>query len=91
MHYASSVAVVITIEEHSLIGGLGSAVAEIIAEANFDPAKKFKRIALPDVFPDEYGSQDSLLERYSINSQTLVSYAKALAEGRKLSLDAVNA
>ena len=91
LEHASGVPVVITIEEHSLIGGLGSAVAEIVAEANFDPAKRFKRIALPDVFPDEYGSQDSLLERYSINSQTLVSHAKALSEGRKQSMNVINA
>jgi len=88
---AAEVPVVITIEEHSLIGGLGSAVAEIIAEANFDPAKKFKRIALPDVFPDEYGSQDSLLERYSINSETLISHAKALSDGRRLPVNTINA
>lgn len=64
---------VITIEEHSIIGGLGSAVAELIAEANFDAVKKFKRIGLPDVFPDEYGSQDSLMDKYGISSDSLIN------------------
>lgn len=77
---AVSVPVVVSIEEHTIIGGLGSAVAELIAEANFDSAKKFKRIGIPDVFPDEYGSQDSLMERYSINQGGLVSIVKDLTE-----------
>ena len=34
--------IIITIEEHTLIGGLGSAIAEIVAEAHFPISKKFK-------------------------------------------------
>lgn len=79
---AASVPVIVTIEEHTTIGGLGSAVAELIAEANFDPAKRFKRLGIPDVFPDEYGTQDSLLEKYSITQEGLVSVVKSLAELR---------
>src|SRR5882672_9612427 len=52
----SRVPAIVTLEEHNIIGGLGSAVAETIAEANFDAPKRFKRIGLPDVFPDKYGS-----------------------------------
>jgi transketolase len=70
---ASRPKVVVTIEEHTILGGLGSAAAEAVAEAGFSPAKKFKRIGIPDVFPDKYGSQDSLLERYSITSRELVA------------------
>ena len=65
---AAQTPVVVTIEEHTVIGGLGSAVAEVIAEAGFNPSKRFKRIGIPDVFPDEYGTQDSLMERYSISA-----------------------
>jgi transketolase len=71
--YAAQVPVVVTIEEHTLIGGLGSAVAEIIAEAGFNPAKRFKRIGIPDVFPDEYGSQDGLMARYEITTEAVVA------------------
>lgn len=73
LEYSNRVPVIVTIEEHSIIGGLGSAVAELLAEANFDQPKRFKRIGLPDVFPDEYGSQESLLDRYQIGSQKLIS------------------
>ena len=60
------VPVILTIEEHTLMGGLGSAVAEIIAEAGFNPGKRFKRLGIPDVFPDQYGSQAGLMNRYGI-------------------------
>lgn len=75
----AGVPVVITVEEHTVIGGLGSAVAELIAEANFDPSKRFRRIGLPDAFPDEYGSQDSLMDRYSINANNVAATVKELA------------
>ena len=58
----------VTVEEHSVIGGLGSAVAELIAEADFAAPKRFRRIGIPDVFPDQYGSQASLMERYEITA-----------------------
>lgn len=79
---ASLVPVIVTAEEHTIIGGLGSAVAEVIAEANFDPAKRFKRIGIPDVFADEYGSQDSLMERYSITALQMSDVVLSLLEGR---------
>ncbi|NQT72539.1 MAG: transketolase [Chloroflexi bacterium] len=80
LHYASMVPIVVTIEEHSVIGGLGSAIAELIAEANFNPAKRFKRIGIPDEFPDGYGSQAGLLDHYHINASELVSTVNRLAK-----------
>ena len=74
--HAGKVPAIVTIEEHTLIGGLGSAVAEIIAETNFN--NRFKRIGIPDEFPDEYGSQASLMDRYSINAKQLSTEIKNL-------------
>ncbi|OGW91023.1 MAG: transketolase [Omnitrophica bacterium RIFCSPHIGHO2_02_FULL_63_14] len=65
---AAEVPAIVTVEEHTLIGGLGSAVAELIAEAGFEPAKRFRRLALPDAFPDAYGSQASLMTRYELTA-----------------------
>jgi transketolase len=61
--------VVVTIEEGTLPGGFGSAVAELILEAGLTP--RFKRLGIPDVFPDQYGSQASLMERYDITANNL--------------------
>ena len=61
-----------------LFSGLGSGVAEIIAEGGYNPGKRFRRLGIPDVFPDEYGSQASLMERYSITAAELVSVVTQL-------------
>lgn len=76
--YAAELPVIVTIEEHTIMGGLGSAVAEVILEANFNPAKRFKRIGIPDVFPDGYGSQESLMKRYSLTTENLVASVSEL-------------
>ncbi len=81
LEYAETASVIVTIEEHTILGGLGSAVAELVAEANFSPAKRFKRIGIPDAFPDEYGSQASLMERYNITTACLVSEVMDLLQG----------
>jgi transketolase len=80
LRYAAKVPVVVTIEEHTVIGGLGGAVAEVIAEACFNPGKRFKRIGIPDVFPDVYGNQATLMERYSITTENLGSTIVALSQ-----------
>lgn len=77
---ARKVKAIITIEEHSLIGGLGSAVAEIVAEADFKHTKKFARIALPDMYPGRYGSQNSSLLYYGITPEKIVAQTKALLQ-----------
>jgi transketolase len=64
---------VVSIEEHSIIGALGSCIAEILTETNFRKLKKrFVRIALPDEFPKGYGSQESMMKRYGISVEHLV-------------------
>jgi transketolase len=76
--YAGQAPVIVTVEEHTTVGGLGSAVAEILAEADFRTPKRFRRIGIPDVFPDQYGSQDSLLARYEITADKICSTIQAL-------------
>ncbi len=48
---------IVTVEEHSVVGGLGSAVAEFLAEADMLGGRKFRRVGFPDVFPAGYGDQ----------------------------------
>ena len=73
MKAASGVKAVITVEENSVAGGLGSAIAEIMAEACFAPAKKFLRIGLPDIFPSRYGSQEDLMKSFGVTKDSIVS------------------
>ena len=77
---AAKVRAIIVIEENTIIGGLGGAVAEVIAEAALSPTRKFRRIGIPDVFPDHYGSQANLMDLYKINTDQIVSTVWALLE-----------
>lgn len=47
-----------TIEEHSVIGGLGSIVSEVIAKNNLNI--KLKMIGFPDIFAKGYGNQQEV-------------------------------
>jgi len=82
LEHAARAMVILAIEENTIIGGLGSALAELVSEAGLNPARKFKRIGVPDHFPDKYGSQANLLDYYGINAQHVVAVVKSLA-GRK--------
>jgi len=64
----------VSLEEHNIIGGLGSAVAEVLAEGAC--STKFKRLGIPDVFTFEVGSQAHLFELYGLTAETI---AEALA------------
>lgn len=59
MAAAQETGAIVTVEEHSIIGGLGSAVAEVLAEAG-NPGMLFRRIGLGDRFCDEVGNQKYL-------------------------------
>lgn len=78
MKAAQKVKAIVTVEENSVIGGLGSAVAEIVAEAAFSPAKKFMRLALPDAFPAKYGSQEQLMNFYGVTKERIISSVEGL-------------
>ena len=55
---------IFTVEEHSINGGLGSAVAEVLLEAGFNG--KFKRIGLPDTFA-VLGDPDEIYKLYGMD------------------------
>ncbi len=66
---------IITAEEHSVIGGLGAAVAETIAENGLKT--KFYRMGIRDIFC-ESGDPANLLEKYKLNKKYMVKNAKKL-------------
>jgi len=63
---------VVTVEEHIVNGGLGSAVLESCSELRPELLPKISRIGIPDKFATEYGSQNSLLQHWGITSSTLM-------------------
>lgn len=63
---------IVTAEEHSIIGGLGSAVAEILSEELPTP---LKRVGLPDTF-GESGSPEELLTKYGLTAANLEKIVK---------------
>lgn len=53
-----------TLEEHNIIGGLGSAVAEVIAE--YGKSVDFKRIGVPDQYSHYVGSHTFIREKFGL-------------------------
>lgn len=64
--------IVITAENHSIIGGLGSAVAEALAEAGL--GVPLRRLGIGDVFA-ESGSREFLFQRYGLGTQNILDVA----------------
>jgi transketolase len=63
---ARETAGVITLEEHSVLGGLGGAVAEALCEAEL-PTVRLKRLGLPSAYIAEVGCQEYLCRRYGLD------------------------
>jgi len=61
-------ALAVSIEEHSIIGGLGSAVAEVLAETAGMP--RLLRLGVRDRF-GESGMADELLEKYRLTGKAI--------------------
>lgn len=80
--HAGRVKAVVTIEEHTVIGGLGGAVAEVLAERAFEPVKRFKRIGIEDVFPHGYGSQASMMASCGITVDRTIATVRDLLSPR---------
>ena len=64
---------VVTVEEHSVIGGLGSAVADVLSEK--EPTRMIK-IGINDVF-GESGPATALLEKYGLDAEGIYKQIKA--------------
>lgn len=70
-HWLPKVKGVVTVEEHTRIGGLGSAILEFCNDEMPQQSLKIARIGIPDRFARQYGSQDSLLEHWGISVKSL--------------------
>lgn len=70
---ASKTGKVVTVEEHSVYGGLGSAVAEVLCE---ECPTKMKRIGVQDTF-GESGPAKELLHKYELDAEGIYKQVKA--------------
>jgi 1-deoxy-D-xylulose-5-phosphate synthase len=66
---------VVTLEDHALMGGYGSAVLELFSEKNV--ATPLVRIGWPDQFIEHASTQDELRKRYGITVENIVAKVKA--------------
>ena len=70
---------VVTLEEHSIVGGLGSAVSELLAERNGARAC-FKRLGVPSRFSPRVGSQEFLLAENGLDVRSIHGAVTELLE-----------
>lgn len=68
----------VTAEDHSIIGGLGGAVAETLAEHRPTP---LRRVGWHDTY-GESGPNDALLEKYGLSSRHVAEAAEAAARAK---------
>lgn len=76
---AKETGVIVTAEEHSVIGGLGSAVAEVVSENCPVPVL---RVGVKDTF-GESGKPNELLEKYGLTSKDIINKVKKALELKK--------
>ena len=76
---AKETSAIVTIEEHSITGGLGSAVAETLAENN-ESQVRFKRLGLPSSFSPHVGSQEYLREQHGLSDTGIERSVRRLLE-----------
>jgi transketolase len=75
---AETTKVIITVENHSIIGGLGSAVCETVAEDN--PCRVY-RIGFRDIFL-QCGDDETLFSRYGMNVENIVQKALVVLKNK---------
>ncbi len=68
---SARVEAVISVEEHTVIGGLGSAVIDCLVGASLPRLPKMKKLGLPDMFMTNYGVQDDLLEIHGLQPPSI--------------------
>jgi len=66
-----------TLEQHSVIGGLGSAVAEVLAELP-GARVRFRRIGVPSAFSERVGSQKWLEQQHGLDEAGVLVQVEAL-------------
>jgi transketolase len=69
--------IILTAEEHNVIGGLGSAVSEVIAE--YGKAVKFKKVGVPDTYC-VLGEPEELYAKYGFDTDGVYNTMKSMLQ-----------
>jgi transketolase len=78
---ARETSAVFTLEEHSILGGLGGAVAEVLAE--FDGLRApFRRLGIPSHFAPRVGSQEYLLAEHGLSAPQVADTIRRFVASR---------
>ena len=72
-----------TLEEHSVIGGLGSAVAEVLAESGAESVT-FKRFGLPSSFSCKIGTQEYLRAQHGLSAESVAEAICSISEKARI-------
>jgi 1-deoxy-D-xylulose-5-phosphate synthase len=75
---------VITIEEHALMGGFGSAVLELFEELDLTRVQ-VKRLGIPDLLVEQ-GTQASMRARFGLSAEGIQAAAESLVKVRRIDL-----
>lgn len=78
---ANETRAILTVEEHSISGGLGSCVAEVVVGNNCLPIS-FKRVGLNNVFPQGYGNYQEMKALNGLSKDDIIREAKQLYEDK---------
>lgn len=77
LRVAGAAEAVVTAEDHQVIGGLGSAIAEVLAEAGM--GKRLLRIGLKDTF-GESGTPEELLAKYKLDAPGIAEQVRVFLQ-----------
>jgi transketolase len=79
--HAQRVPLVVTVEEHLLAGGFGSAVLEVLSDEMGAVMPVVVRAGLPDAFPSGYGEQTAALRRAGLDEHSIADRVLTAVRG----------
>jgi transketolase len=79
IRYASGVDAIVTAEEHSIIGGVGSAVVEALRAVSHAPVEF---VGVPDSFGTSTQNYDQLLDYFHLTPDGIATAVKSLLKGK---------
>jgi transketolase len=77
---AAATGAVVTVEDHSVLGGLGGAVAELLAQEAPAP---LVRVGVDDRFCEIVGSSEKMMPLYGLDATAIVAAARRALERKK--------